>query len=137
MTAAGGGGGAGTAKTTGGGGGRPRWQHHLAPERLRGTRSLDGGPTELANMPSVAAAEAAAAVLVRDDEEPLSQVPPLILDVDEMREGDVTMQLDGEVDNTIEDIAKGAVHSPGRLHNSAKLGHVCSHPVSVKVRCAA
>jgi hypothetical protein len=88
-------------------------------------------------MPSVAAAEAAAAMLVREDEEPLSQVPPLILNIDEMREGDVTVQLDGEVNDTIEDIAKGAVHSPGRLHNPAKLGHVGSHPVGVKMRCAA
>jgi hypothetical protein len=64
-------------------------------------------------MPSVATAETAAAVLVREDEEPLGQVPPLILNVDEVREGDVTVELDGEVDDTIKDIAKGAVHSPG------------------------
>jgi hypothetical protein len=131
------GGGVGTAKTTGGGGRRPRWQHHPAPERLRGARSLDGGPAELANMPSVAAAEAAAAVLVREDKEPLSQMPPLILNVDEMREGDVIVQLNGEVNNTVEDVAKGAVHSPGRLHNPAKLRHVGSHPVGVKMGCAA
>ncbi len=48
-------------------------------------------------MPSVAAAETAAAVLVRENKEPLSQMPPLILDVDEMREGDVIVQLDGEM----------------------------------------
>jgi hypothetical protein len=120
----------------GGGGRRPRWQHHPAPERLRSARSLDGGPAELANMPSVAAAEAAAAVLVREDKEPLSQMPPLILNVDEMREGDVIVQLDGEVDDTIEDVAKGAIHSPGRLDDSAKLGHVGSHPVSVEMGCA-
>jgi hypothetical protein len=88
-------------------------------------------------MPSVAAAETAAAMLVWEDEEPLSQVPPLILDINELREGDVTVQLDGEMDDTIKDVAKGAVQSPGRLHNPAKLGHVGSHPVSVKVRCAA
>jgi hypothetical protein len=87
-------------------------------------------------MPSVATAETAAAVLVREDEESLSQVAPLILDVDEVREGDVTVELDGEVDDTIEDVAKGAVHSPGRLHNPAKLGHVGCHTVGVKVRCA-
>jgi hypothetical protein len=81
-------------------------------------------------MPSVAAAETAAAVLVREDKEPLSQMPSLVLDIDEMREGDVIVQLDGEVNNTIEDVAKGAVHSPGRLHNSAKLSHVGSHPIS-------
>ncbi len=63
-------------------------------------------------------------------------MPPLILDVDEMGEGDVTVQLDGEVNNTIEDVAKGAIHSPGRLHNSAKLGHMGSHPVGVKMGCA-
>jgi hypothetical protein len=40
------------------------------------------------------------------------------------------------VDDTIEDVAKGAVHSPGRLHNPAKLGHVGCHSVGVKVRCA-
>jgi hypothetical protein len=42
-------------------------------------------------------------------------VSTLILDVDEMREGDVVVQLDGEVDDTIEDIAKGTVHPPGGL----------------------
>jgi hypothetical protein len=62
-------------------------------------------------MPSVAAAEAAAAMLVREDEEPLSQMPTLILDVDEMREGDIIVQLDGEMDDTIEDVAKGAIHT--------------------------
>jgi hypothetical protein len=87
-------------------------------------------------MPSVAAVEASAAVLVREDKEPLSQMPPLILDVNEMREGDVIVQLDGEVDDTIEDVAKGAIHSPGRLDDSAKLGHVGSHPVSVEMGCA-
>jgi hypothetical protein len=30
-----------------------------------------------------------ATMLIREDEEPLSQVPTLFLDVDEMREGDV------------------------------------------------
>ncbi len=88
-------------------------------------------------MPSVAAAEAAAAVLVQEDEEPLSQMPTLILHVDEMREGDVTVQLDGEMDDTIDDVAKGAIHSPGRLDDSAKLGHVGSHPVRVEMGCTA
>jgi hypothetical protein len=88
-------------------------------------------------MPSVAAAEAAAAMLVREDEEPLSQMPTLILDVDEMREGDVIVQLNGEMDDTIEDIAKGAIHSPGRLDDSAKLGHVGRHPISVEMGCTA
>ncbi len=41
------------------------------------------------------------------------------------------------MNNTIEDVAKGVVHSPGRLHNSAKLSHVGSHPVSVETGCAA
>jgi hypothetical protein len=88
-------------------------------------------------MASVAAAETAAAVLVREDEEPLSKVAPLILNVNEMRQGDVIVQLDGEVNDTIKDIAKGVVHPPGRLHHSPKLSHVCSHPVSVEVRRAA
>ncbi len=53
------------------------------------------------------------------------------------REGDVVMQLDGEVDDTIEHIAKGAVHSSGGLNHPAKLGHVGRHPIGVEVGCAA
>ncbi len=63
-------------------------------------------------MASVSTTEAAAAMLVREDKQPLSQVSALILDVNEMREGDVVVQLDGEVDDTIKDVAKGARSTP-------------------------
>ncbi len=43
------------------------------------------------------------------------------------------MQLDDEEDDTIKDVAQGAVHTPGRLDHSAKLHHVGPHTVRCKV----
>jgi hypothetical protein len=48
-------------------------------------------------------------------------MPALILNVNIVGEGDVVVQLDCEVDDTIKDIAKGAVDYPSGLDHSAKL----------------
>jgi hypothetical protein len=72
-------------------------------------------------------------VLVREHEEALRQMSPLILNVDEVGKSDVVMQLDGEVDNAIKDVSKGAVHPPGGLNHPPKLGHIGGHPVRVEM----
>jgi hypothetical protein len=88
-------------------------------------------------MSSVATPEATAAVLVREHEEALCQMSPLILNVNEVGKSDVVMQLDSKVDNAIKDVSKGAVHSSGRLDHSPKLGHMGGHPVRVEMGRAA
>jgi hypothetical protein len=79
------------------------------------------------------AVEATAAVLVREHKGALSQMPALILNVNEVGEGDVVVQLDCEVDDAVKDIAKGAVDSSSGLDhstNSVAVGHAARNPDS-------
>jgi hypothetical protein len=62
-----------------------------------------------AHVTSVATKEEAAAVLVGEYEEALCQVPALIFNVNEVGESDVVVKLDGEMDDAIKYVAKGAV----------------------------
>ncbi len=75
----------GAAGTSGEGGSLGR-EDHIAPQGHCGASGLDGGTAELPHMPSAAAPEEAAGVLVRENKEALRQVPALMFHVDEVRE---------------------------------------------------
>jgi hypothetical protein len=80
-------------------------------------------------MASVSTPEAPAAMLIGEDEEPLSQVTGLILEVNEARQRRIRRNLHGEVNHPIEHIAERAVHAAGRLDDTAILSHVGDQPV--------
>jgi hypothetical protein len=50
-------------------------------------------------------------MLVGEDEEPLSQVAGLILEVNEARQRRIRRDLHGKVNHPIEHVAEGAVHA--------------------------
>jgi hypothetical protein len=62
-------------------------------------------------MASVPTPEAPAAMLVGEDEKPLSQVAGLILEVNEARQHTIRRNLHGKVNHPIEHVAEGAVHT--------------------------
>jgi hypothetical protein len=80
-------------------------------------------------MASVPTPETPAAMLVGEDEEPLSQVAALILEVNEARQRRIRRNLHGKVYHPIEHIAEGAVHAASWLDDTAVLGHVGDQPV--------
>ncbi len=78
----------GSRYSTSGEGGSLGREDHIALQGHCGASGLDGGTAELPHMPSAAAPEEAAGVLVRENKEALRQVPALMFDVDEVRESD-------------------------------------------------
>jgi hypothetical protein len=71
-------------------------------------------------MPSVTTPEAVAEVQVREHKQALCQVVSIVHNVNKMEETDVIVQLNSEVEDSFEHVAKEAVHTLVELDHPAK-----------------
>jgi hypothetical protein len=83
-------------------------------------------------MASMPTPETTAAVLVSKDEKALGKMATGVLQIDETGQHGVRLDLHGEVDNAIKDIAQRAVHAARRLDDTPILGHVGDQPLDAE-----